>query len=218
MFSLLSNGGPFMYVILSVSIVSLVIFMERASFLFYGLKLNIDAAFKKIMKPLEKSDYRGAIEECSKIEKHPLGEILKAGLLKADGRDKEIERAMEEKIMSEIPRVKARVNLLTLFANISTLLGLLGTIMGLITAFQGVTSASDTMKQEILASGISIAMLTTAAGLVVAIPCLAGYYLLNNRSDFLIDKLEEKSVSLANMLSTLKQKEAVSVLKQKEAA
>jgi biopolymer transport protein ExbB/TolQ len=64
------------------------------------------------------------------------------------------------------------------------------------------------MKQEILASGISVAMLTTAAGLVVAIPCLAGYYLLNNRGDYLIDKLEEKSVSLANMLSTLKQKEA----------
>lgn len=208
MFSLLSNGGPFMYVILCVSIVALVIFLERASFLFYGMKMDIDNAFSKITKPLEKSNYRGAIEECSRIKKHPLGEILKAGLLKADSRDKEIERAMEEKIMSEIPRVKARVNLLTLFANISTLLGLLGTIMGLITAFQGVTNASDAMKQEILASGIAIAMLTTAAGLVVAIPCLAGYYLLNNRGDFLIDKLEEKSVSMANILSTLKQREA----------
>ncbi len=80
--------------------------------------------------------------------------------------------------------------------------------MGLITAFKGVTAASDAMKQEILASGISMAMLTTAAGLVVAIPCLAGYYLLNNRGDYLIDKMEEKSVSMANLLSTLKQKEA----------
>jgi biopolymer transport protein ExbB/TolQ len=198
-----------MYVILSVSIVALVIFLERASFLFYGLKLDMDSAFKRIMKPLEKSDYRRAIEECSKIKKHPMGEILKAGLLKADGRDKEIERAMEEKIMGEIPRVKARINLLTLFANISTLLGLLGTIMGLITAFQGVTNASEAIKQEILANGIAIAMLTTAAGLVVAIPCLAGYYLLNNRGEYLIDKLEEKSVSMANILSTLKQKAAI---------
>jgi len=197
-----------MYVILSVSIFALVIFLERASFLFYGLKLDMDSAFKRIMKPLEKSDYRRAMEECSKIKKHPMGEILKAGLLRADGRDKEIERAMEEKIMGEIPRVKARINLLTLFANISTLLGLLGTIMGLITAFQGVTNASEAMKQEILASGISVAMLTTAAGLVVAIPCLAGYYFLNNRGEYLIDKLEEKSVSMANMLSTLKQKAA----------
>jgi biopolymer transport protein ExbB len=197
-----------MYVILLVSIVAFVIFLERATFLFYGMKLNMDTAFRRILFPLEKKDYRGAIEECSKLHKHPIGSILKAGLLKADGRDKEIERAMEEKILSEIPRVKARINLLTLFANISTLLGLLGTIMGLITAFKGVTAASDAMKQEILASGISMAMLTTAAGLVVAIPCLAGYYLLNNRGDYLIDKMEEKSVSMANLLSTLKQKEA----------
>ena len=197
-----------MYVILGVSVVALVIFLERANFLFLKMKLDMDTVYRKIMNLLEKSDYRGAIEECSRVGSHPIGAILKAGLLKADGRDKEIERAMEEKIMSEIPRVKGRINLLTLFANISTLLGLLGTIMGLITAFQGVTSASDTMKQEILASGISVAMLTTAAGLVVAIPCLAGYYILNNRGDFLIDKLEEKAMGLANMLSTLKHKEA----------
>jgi biopolymer transport protein ExbB len=197
-----------MYVILFVSIVAFVIFIERASFLYFRMKLNIDAAFKRILFPLEKRDYRGAIEECSKIDKHPMGSILKAGLLKADSKDKEIERAMEEKILSEIPRVKARINLLTLFANISTLLGLLGTIQGLIIAFKGVTAANDAMKQEILANGISMAMLTTAAGLVVAIPCLAGYYLLNNRGDYLIDKMEEKSVGMANLLSTLKQKEA----------
>ena len=208
MFSILINGGPFMFVIVGVSVVALAVFLERAVFLYYRMKLNIDHAYRRISSPLERSDYRAAIEECGRFCKHPIGNILKAGLMKADGRDKEIERAMEEKILGEIPKVKARVNLLTLFANISTLLGLLGTIMGLITAFKGVSSASDAMKQEILASGISMAMLTTAAGLVVAIPCLAGYYLLNNRGDYLIDKLEEKSTSLANVLSTLKQKRA----------
>ena len=209
MFSLLTNGGPFMFVILGVSIIALALFMEKAAFLYFRMNLNIDSAYKKILAPLEKSNYRAAIEECSKIQEHPMGSILKAGLLKADSRDKDIERAMEEKILSEVPRVKSRVNLLTLFANISTLLGLLGTIMGLITAFKGVTSASDAMKQEILAKGISMAMLTTAAGLVVAIPCLVGYYILNNRGDYLIDKLEEKALGMANLLSSLKQREHV---------
>jgi biopolymer transport protein ExbB/TolQ len=69
-----------------------------------------------------------------------------------------------------------------------------------------VSSADEAIKQEILAKGISMAMLTTAAGLVVAIPCLAGYYILNNRGDYLIDKLEEKAISLSNMLSSMKQK------------
>ncbi|MBW2366293.1 MAG: MotA/TolQ/ExbB proton channel family protein [Deltaproteobacteria bacterium] len=209
MFSLLTNGGPFMLVILLVSIIALALFVERAAFLYFRMKLNMDNAYKKILHPLEKSNYRGAIEECSKIHKHPMGSILKAGLLKADSKDKDIVRAMEEKLLSEVPRVKARVNMLTLFANISTLLGLLGTIMGLITAFKGVTSASDAMKQEILAKGISMAMLTTAAGLVVAIPCLVGYYILNNRSDYLIDKMEEKALGMANLLSSLKHQEQV---------
>ena len=206
MFSVFSDGGPFMYVILGVSIVALAVFLERAAFLYFRMNLNMDKAMKKVLVPLEKQNFRGAIEECSKIMNHPLGGILKAGLLKADRKDQEIERAMEEKIVGEIPRVKARINLLTLFANIATLLGLLGTIMGLITAFQSVGSADETMKQEILAQGISMAMLTTAGGLVVAIPCLGGFYLLNNRGEYLIDKIEEKALGLANALSAMKQK------------
>lgn len=204
MFSLFQNGGMFMYVILTVSIIALALFCERASFLYFRLKLNMDKPFQKILRALEKMNYRTAIEEATRIEKHPLGRILKAGLLKSDQRDKDIERALEEKILQEIPRVKARVNLLTMFANISTLLGLLGTIVGLISAFQGVSSASGAMKQEILASGISVAMLTTAFGLIVAIPCLAGFYILNNRGEYLIDQYEEKALRLFSTLSSLK--------------
>jgi len=199
-----------MYVILTVSIAAFALFCERASFLYFRLKLDTDKAFQKIAIPLEKMNFKAALEECSRIEKHPLGRILKAGILRSDKKDREIERAMEERIMQEIPKVKARINLLTMFANISTLLGLLGTIVGLITAFQGVSSASEAAKQEILASGISVAMLTTAFGLIVAIPCLAGFYVLNNRGDFVIDQLEEKALSLFNMLSSLKQERSVS--------
>jgi biopolymer transport protein ExbB/TolQ len=195
-----------MFVILGVSIIALAVFLERAAFLYFRMNLNMDKALKKVLVPLEKQNFRGAMEECSRIQSHPLGEILKAGLLKADRKDQEIERAMEEKIVGEIPKVKARINLLTLFANIATLLGLLGTILGLITAFQSVGSADETVKQEILARGISMAMLTTAGGLIVAIPCLGGFYLLNNRGEYLIDKIEEKALGLANALSAMKQK------------
>lgn len=204
MFTVLENGGVFMYVILGVSLIALALFCERSSFLYLRLKLNMDKAFKRVMMPLERANYRGALEECARIETHPMGRILKAGLMKSDRKDKDIERAMEEKILSEIPKIRARINYLTLFANISTLLGLLGTIMGLITAFQSVSNANEAMKQEVLAQGISMAMLTTAAGLVVAIPCLVGFYLLNNRTDFFVDQFEEKALALANTLSTLK--------------
>ncbi len=208
MFTSIFDGGPFMFVILGVSIIAMALFVERAAFLYFKMNLNMDKAYKKVLFSLEKQNFRGALEECSKLRNHPLGSILKAGLLKADRKDQEIERAMEEKIVSETARVKKRINLLTLFANIATLLGLLGTILGLITAFQSVSSADEAMKQQVLAQGISMAMLTTAGGLVVAIPCLAGYYLLNNRGEFIIDKIEEKALGLANTLSSMKQKRA----------
>lgn len=210
MFDMVQNGGVFMYVILSLSVLAGALFLERAGFLYFRLKLNMDKAFKKVMFHLDKANYRAAIEECTRIEKHPLGRILKAGLLQSDKKDKDIERALEEKILNEIPRVKAKINYLTLFANVSTLLGLLGTIMGLITSFQSVSNASDAAKQELLASGISMAMLTTAAGLIVAIPCLVGFYVLNNRGDFLIEQFEQKALGLANTLSILKRSRSAS--------
>ena len=146
MFTLFQSGGFFMYVILTVSIVALALFLERASYLYFRLNLNTEKSFKKVLLHIEKSNYRGALDECARIEKHPLGRILKAGLLKADKKDREIELALEENIMRETPLVKARVNYLTMFANISTLLGLLGTIVGLITAFRGVGNANANFR------------------------------------------------------------------------
>ncbi len=204
MLSLYVKGGFFMHPILLVSILALALFCERASYLFFSLRLDTDTVFKKIMLSLEKYNFRVAIEECTRIENHPLGRILKAGLLKSDKRDKEIERAMEEKLIKEIPKIKGKTNLFSLFANIATLIGLLGAIHGLITAFEGVAHASDSMKQEILASGISVAMLTTAFGLLIAIPCLVGFYVINNKGESVIDDLEQKALSLFNALSSLK--------------
>lgn len=207
MFALFNSGGPFMWVILFVSVTAFALFCERGAYLFFKLNLNTESAYKKIVTLLEKLNYRGALDECTKIESHPMGRILKSGLMKADKRDKEIELVMEEGIMREMGTVKARINYMTLFANISTLLGLLGTILGLISAFKGVSSANAAMKQEILAKGISVAMLTTAFGLIVAIPCLVGYYLLNNRGEYIISQCEEKSLALYNLLTSMKREE-----------
>lgn len=204
MFEILNSGGLFMYVILIVSVSALALFCERAAFLFFRLKLNTNKAYGNISSLLEQMNYRGAMDECIQIEHHPLGRILKSGLMKADKRDKEIELIMEEGIMRETTVIKARINYLTLFANISTLLGLLGTIIGLIAAFKGVGNANAAMKQEVLAKGISIAMNTTAFGLIVSIPCLVGYYFLNNRSEYILSQCEEKAVSLYNLLTSLK--------------
>ena len=201
MFSVMASGGDFMWVILAVSIISLALFAERYVFLYFRLNLNCDKAGYKIRKLVEDSNYRGALEECNKIQHHPLGRTLKAGLLKAGKRDKEIEQALQESVLREMPKLKTRINYLSLFANIATLLGLLGTILGLIAAFSGVADAAASEKQEILSAGISVAMFTTAFGLVVAIPSMAGFYILNNRSDYLIGKVDEIALAIYSAIT-----------------
>lgn len=204
MLDLLNSGGTFMYVILVTSIAALALFCERALFLYGKLSLNMDAAFNKVSALLETANYRAALEEVNRIQNHPLGRTLKSGLLKAGKRDKDIEQAMQESILREMPLLKKRINYLSMFANVATLLGLLGTIIGLIAAFAGVADASAAEKQEILAAGISVAMFTTAFGLIVSIPSLVGFYLLNNRGDHIIEKMDEKSLALFNIMSSLK--------------
>jgi biopolymer transport protein ExbB/TolQ len=204
MFSMMQNGGSFMWVLLAVSIVSLALFAERYFFLYFRLNLNCDKVAFTIRKLLEANDYRGAIEECNRIQKHPLGRTLKSGLLKAGKRDKEIEQALQESVLREMPMLKARINYLSLFANIATLLGLLGTILGLIAAFSGVADAAAADKQQILSAGISVAMFTTAFGLVVAIPSMTGFYILNNRSDYLIGKIDEIALAVYSTLTARK--------------
>ncbi|NRB41936.1 MAG: MotA/TolQ/ExbB proton channel family protein [Pseudomonadales bacterium] len=207
MFSFLDSGGTFMYIILAVSVFALAMFLERAYFLYIRLNMNIELAYQRIIVALQNSGYRSALRECENITVHPLGRILKAGLLHAGKRDKEIEQALQESMLREMPLLKARINYLSMFANVATLLGLLGTIVGLIAAFEGVSSAVAAEKQAVLASGISVAMFTTAFGLIVSIPCLVGFYLLNNRGDHLLDQCEEKSLSLFNALTTKKRED-----------
>jgi biopolymer transport protein ExbB/TolQ len=98
---------------------------------------------------------------------------------------------MELAAMSELPKLEKRTNYLSLLANIATLLGLLGTIFGLIDSFKAVTAADASQKAALLAQGIAVAMNTTAFGLVVAIPTLVVYSILNERSGAVVNEINE---------------------------
>ena len=116
----------------------------------------------------------------------------------------DIEASMEETIMEVIPRLEKRTHYLAMFANIATLLGLLGTIIGLIKAFTAVAQVDPSMKAEILSTSISVAMNTTAFGLIVAIPLLILYTLLQTKTTEIIDSLEMTTVRIVNHLCKIK--------------
>ncbi len=200
---LIAKGGIFMVPILMLSVIALALIVERCIGLFWRYRLDEEGFIKSIIHSLDQQDFPGALEECARADDHPLSRVLRAGLLKVHRNDKEIESAMEEEMLRVVPAVRKRVAYLATFGNIATLLGLLGTIFGLIQAFEGVSVADAATKQEVLAKGISVAMLTTACGLMVAIPCLLFYSFLQTRTTKIIESIEEKALTVLNKISTL---------------
>jgi len=126
--------------------------------------------------------------------------------LKLANRKQDIEASMEETIMEITPRLEKRTHYLALFANIATLLGLLGTIIGLIKAFTAVAQVDPSLKAEILSGSISVAMNTTAFGLIAAIPLLIFHSVLQTKTTEIIDSLEMAAVKFANQLQRFKAK------------
>jgi len=192
----LEDGGWMMYVILAASIVGLIVFLERSFDLYVMKRLNAKVFVAKIITNLEHKHFRQALDECQRKTKHPLVTVMKAGLLRANRREKEIERAIEDQLLSALPALQKRIALMALLANIATLLGLLGTIFGLISAFTSVSAASAAERQTALASGISQAMYTTAFGISVAVPLLFFHHILSKRMESIILQVEGGAVSL----------------------
>jgi biopolymer transport protein ExbB/TolQ len=104
-------------------------------------------------------------------------------------------------MMEVLPRLEKRTHYLATLANIATLLGLLGTIIGLIRAFTAVSNANPADKADLLSASISVAMNTTAFGLMVAIPLLLTHALLQTKTNQLVDSLEMASVKFLNAVT-----------------
>jgi len=115
---------------------------------------------------------------------------------------------MEESMMEIIPQLEKRTPYVALFSNIATLLGLLGTIMGLIEAFTAVANADPAEKADLLSASISVAMNTTAFGLMVAIPLLIVHANLSSRTTEIVDSLEMASVKTLNLIADFAKRQA----------
>ncbi len=200
-FNPLSKTGIWMFLILMVAVYTLTIVIERVYTLWFRYKIDANQMLSRILSFVDSNNFSRAIEVCNSRQSHPLCVVLKSGLLKANRTDVEIRRALEQTTMKIGPMVGKRTPFLATLANVATLLGLLGTIFGLILAFEGVGAASAAKKQEVLAMGISVAMNTTAFGLIVAIPTSVAHAVLTARHGSLLDTIEDGAMTLFNHLS-----------------
>jgi biopolymer transport protein ExbB len=156
----------------------------------------------RLMPLMEKGDVTNA-GKLARESNATVSRILLQGIehYKSARRRDDFEAAMDESIMEAIPRLEKRTHYLAMFANIATLLGLLGTIVGLIKAFTAVAQVDPSMKAEILSTSISVAMNTTAFGLIVAIPLLFFYTVLQTKTTEIVDSLEMTVVKFVNLLA-----------------
>jgi biopolymer transport protein ExbB len=198
-------GGLFMYPIVAVLALGVAIAVERYVYLTAARATN-QRIWKQVMPLLMDGNYRQAAALTEK-SKTALSRILRYGLDRAGAnvRRDDVEVAMEEGLMETVPRLEKRTHYLATFANIATLLGLLGTIMGLIQAFTAVANANPAEKADMLSASISVAMNTTAFGLMAAIPLLLIYTVLQTKTTELVDSLEMASVKFLNILTEQRQ-------------
>ncbi|MDH5392658.1 MAG: MotA/TolQ/ExbB proton channel family protein [Gammaproteobacteria bacterium] len=199
------TGGVFMYPILFVLGLGTAIALERYIVISKS-QLSMRRTWGRLLPLLESHDYKGAMQQM-KGSRSQLSIVLTYGfnrLSTAQRRD-DIEAAMEEGMMEVMPPLEARTHYLATFANIATLLGLLGTIIGLIEAFTAVANADPAEKADLLSASISVAMNTTAFGLIAAIPLLLMHTVIQTKTSKLVDALEMAAVKCLNIV-TLKKK------------
>ncbi|MEK9629372.1 MAG: MotA/TolQ/ExbB proton channel family protein [Nitrospinota bacterium] len=196
--ALFEKGGAMMYPILFSSVLMLGIAIERG----YNLRRKniINSDFlKDVRSQWDWQNIQKTLRLCNSYD-NSLSRILKMGLLRFGGKLDEIERAIEAGGQHEASLMNSNLRVLGAIANITPMMGLLGTVIGMIKAFN-VISLSGTGNPGLVASGISEALITTAAGMLVGIPALILYHYFRGKIDRYVFEMEEVAIQLVEELS-----------------
>lgn len=203
MWWLIQKGGPVMWVILMCSVIGITVVIEKFIQL-QKAKIDTRKFMDEISSLLRRNRVMEAIDMCNQTP-GPIAKVVKAGIIKHDRTRSEIREAIEDTAVHEVPQLESNLSVLATIAHITPLLGLLGTVAGMVRAFQVIeqkATALQPVNPKDLAGGIWEALLTTVAGLCIAIPTYVAYnYFVNRVKGFVFD-MEKSASDLINMLST----------------
>ncbi len=195
------KGGVFMWWLLTVALVGFVFIIERMWTLSRA-RVNTRRLIGTIITTLRNDGVQAASEECQKV-RGPIAAILYAGLQKADkGRD-QVEKAIATAGTIEMSFLERGLIWVSSVTTIAPLMGFLGTVSGMINAFEAI-AASEQVNAKLVASGISEALITTATGLIIAIPATIGYNYFVSTIDRFVIEMEETSAELIEELERIK--------------
>ncbi len=199
LYDVLASGGPVMWPIGLCSVIALTYVVERWLRLRPG-RLGTDRLGRDVLAAVKEGGPSRGLEICQKT-RTSLGAILGAGLRLWNAPFVEREKAVEDAGSREVKSLSANLKPLVVVANLAPLLGLLGTVWGMIQAFSNIALKQALGKPELLAKGIAQALITTVAGLVVAIPTQVAFYWLKGKVDRLARRAEEYYSELTEGLS-----------------
>jgi biopolymer transport protein ExbB len=212
------QGGWAMWPLLIASVLALAFAFERLIVLFLQKrKLKPEEFLEEFEKSMKKhnGNKKAVVDEMVGVCKKRGGvcaDIMKEGLQKyaqADGLDMKafdlkqwLTDAIQERASIELPQLEAPLNVLNVVATVSPLIGLLGTVLGMIQAFEVMASAAGGAKPDELAGGISVALITTATGMMIAIPVLILYNWIKGMIENYVMLVEEAAIHLVDSLIT----------------
>jgi biopolymer transport protein ExbB len=202
-------GGLFMWPILAFGIAAVAIIVERYNTIYRKTKMAPEGFRQKVLSYLQRGEFGSAEQYVRTVTPQgPLTRVVEVGChLRANAAgEEELQARMDEKLSGEISALDKRAGFLGMLGNVATLLGLLGTVSGMITSFAAVASANPADRAILLAQGISEALNATAFGLIVAIPALVSYAIIQNKTDEMVGQLTEESAKIFHDLLFLTDK------------
>lgn len=198
LYEMFHAGGIWMYPIMAAQIVSLALIGERVLALYANRAPNLKKRARQFEEDIKKGQMDRVISRTERSSNDVISLLARTGaesVLQHSGKE-EIQLKMDELVMEESSRIEKRIGLLAMIANVATLLGLLGTIVGMIHSFASISSTSGAEKARLLSQGISEAMNATAYGLIVAVPALVMFAILQNRANNLTEDLQKAALRM----------------------
>jgi len=190
------QGGPLVWPILAIGALALLIILERVVTL-TRKRHNVERLMAQLTRSITAEDWDSCREYCANCDKKPISRVLMAGIDFHESPRADLENALQEAILREIPPLERFLSTLGILGSIAPLLGLLGTVTGMINTFRSITFHGSS-NPRLMSGGISEALVTTMLGLAVAIPILLAHSLLTRRVEREIGKMEEKAVAFVN--------------------
>ena len=199
MLEMFNKGGLVMYPILLCSILFVAVLIERL-FHLHRAQINTSEFIAGIRNIIKKRNIAEAVSICEDTP-GPVAQVIKAGLLKHDRAKAEIKEAIDDAALHEVPRLEKNLIVLATIAHIAPLLGLFGTVTGMLRVFNKIQETAGRAGPGQLAGGIGEALITTVAGLAVAIPAFVAYNYLVSRVSTLVWDMERSATEVVDLLT-----------------